>query len=271
MSRIVLSPDDPLGPGEYRLYLRGGSPLAGPGGADRMIDDFTVGSTAPALGTAIDLGSPVSAAATASGSLDLSDDPGAADLYRVDLPAGHFLEARRFEVDAQRIGSPLLSTITVYDAHGRPVPTPVDWLPDDANDPYVFVGLSPGVYYLGVSGRTDLPAGVAPSGGAFRLQAVADPADSPTAVVSSTLNYADPTAGDIPTGLTLRFNGPLDESAQQATPRTRSGSSTPRRARGRPTQSPTTRRRPPPRSCSSRRCRRGGTPSSSRGRGASST
>jgi methionine-rich copper-binding protein CopC len=208
---LVITPGSGLDSGHYRLYLLGSSPLAGPGGADRMIDDFTIGTPAPAIATATELGSPVSSVATASGSLDLAHDPSAVDDYRVELPQGHFWRLGA-EVDAGRIGSALLSTLTVYDAHGNVVSSRDQRVPGFPNDPYMFVGLNPGVYYVGVSGRTGLPPGAAPSGGAFRLQVVADPADAPTKVVSSTLNYADPTEA-IPTGVTIQFNGPLDASA----------------------------------------------------------
>ncbi len=181
-----------------------------------MIDDFSIDPQAPAIGTATDLGSPVSGIATASGSLDLADQPGAAAYYRVELPQGHFWRLGA-EVDAGRVGSALLSALTVYDSQGNVVSSRDEKLPGSLNDPYLFVGLNPGVYYIGVSGRSDLPPGAVRSGGAFRLRVVADPADSPTTIVSSTLNYADPTEA-IPTGLTLRFDGPLDASALAANP-----------------------------------------------------
>jgi methionine-rich copper-binding protein CopC len=208
--QLSVTPAAALGPGHYRLYLLGSSPLAGRAGADRMIDDFTIAAPGPDIGTAVDLGSPVSDVLTAAGSLDLAHDPTAADFYRVELPQGHFWRLG-VEVDAQRIGSALLSTLTIYDAEGNAVASRVERPPDFPEDRYVFLGLDPGVYYIGVSGRTDLPAGTASSGGSFRLRVVADPADAPTTVVSSQVNYADPTE-DIPTGLTLRFNGPLDGS-----------------------------------------------------------
>ncbi len=213
---LVITPAVALGPGHYRLDLVGSSALAGSGGVDRAVDDFTIGSTGVSLGAAVDLGSPVSKVVTASGSLNLANEPSAADLYRVELPQGHFWRLGA-EVDAERLGSALLSTLTVYNAQGQAIPSRVDWLPGEPNDPYLFLGLDPGVYYIGVSGRADLPAGASPKGGAFQLQVVADPADAATTVVSSQLNYADPTAA-IPTGLTLRFNGPLDETAMAGNP-----------------------------------------------------
>ena len=214
---IVLTPGSPLGPGHYRLDLLGGSPLAASPGVDQPVDDFTI--TPPpgsGIASAVELGSPVSAVATASGSLHLADNPGAVDYYRVELPQGHFWRLGA-EVDAGRIGSPLLSSLAVYDAQGRAISTNDEWSPDHPNDPYVFLGLNPGVYYIGVSGRHDLPAGTPPAGGAFRLQVVADPADAATTVVSSSLDFADPTEG-VATGLTLRFSGAMDESAMAGDP-----------------------------------------------------
>jgi methionine-rich copper-binding protein CopC len=213
---VVLTPASPLGPGHYQLDLLGSSSLAGASGVDRPVDDFTIAPPTGGLATAVELGSPVSAVATASGSLDLADDPGALDYYRVELPPGHFWRLGT-EVNAGAIGSPLLSSLAVYNANGQPIATQDDWNPAQHNDPYLYVGLNPGVYYIGVSGRTALPHGMAPTGGAFDLQVVADPADAATTVVSSTLDYADPTE-DVPTGLTLQFSGAMDESAMAGNP-----------------------------------------------------
>ncbi len=211
--RLVLTPGTPIGPGHYRLYLLGDSGLRGldgsttAGGADRLIDDFTVASPA-GPGTAVDLGSPVGVPASARGTLDPVGDPGAVDYYRVELPRGHFWRLG-VEVDAAR-GSALLPALTVYDAQGHAIATRNESLPNDPGDPYAYLGLGPGVYYIGVSARSDVPSGA----GAFRLQVVADPADSPTTVVSSMLDHADPTES-VPTGLTLRFSGPLDGAAME--------------------------------------------------------
>jgi methionine-rich copper-binding protein CopC len=209
--QVVVTPATTLGPGHYRLYLLGRSPLAPPGTGDTPVDDFTVAAPTGGISTAIDLGSPVGTLATGLGSLDLADNPAAMDYYRIELPQGHFWRLGA-EVDDQRIGSALQSSLTIYNSQGQAILGKDDLMPGDANDPYVYLGLNPGVYYIGVSGLASLPAGEAHAGGAFRLEVTADPADAPTRVVSSKLNFADPTE-DVPTGLTLQFSGPLDESA----------------------------------------------------------
>ena len=99
--------------------------------------------------------------------------------------------------------------------------------PISASDPYLFAGLSPGVYYVGVSGAGNLPgqpggydpvagtigtAGLSQPGGPFSLNLVADVADAPTRVTGFALIQDDPLASS-PTGLTLTFSGPLDAAS----------------------------------------------------------
>ncbi len=213
----LITTSAPLATGRYRLYLLGtanlngsdGSTLAG--GGDQLIDDFTIAAPGPDLGSATDLGSPIGAVATVPGSLDLASDPGAVAYYRVELPAGHFWRLGA-EVDAGRIGSPLFTSLTVLDAQGRPIATSTTGRPDYPNDPFEFLGLGPGTYYIAVSGRSGLVDGAGASSGAFRLQVVADPADNPTAVEAFSLDFADPTSR-VPTGLTIQFAGPMSEAA----------------------------------------------------------
>ena len=94
---------------------------------------------------------------------------------------------------------------------------------DAPHDPFLFAGLRPGTYYVGVSGTGNLPgepggydpatrsAGSVPqtqAGGPFTLHIVADPADSPTQLLSFAVDQADP-LNPQPTGLTLGFSGTL--------------------------------------------------------------
>ena len=118
------------------------------------------------------------------------------------------------EVDASRIGSPLVSSLTIYDAQGQAIPTREGVPTDFPRDPYLFAGLEPGTYYLGVSAGS---GGATPSGGAFDLRVVADPADAPTTVESISVDDADPTE-NVPTGLTIGFSGAMDELAMAANP-----------------------------------------------------
>src|SRR5208282_2918414 len=101
-------------------------------------------------------------------------------------------------------------------------------LPDAPEDPYLFAGLQPGTYYVGVSGVGNLPGlpgGYDPvtgspgsvtqtqNGGPFTLYVVADPVDTPPTVLGLTLDHADP-ADSAPTGFTLAFSRPIAVSGQ---------------------------------------------------------
>ena len=92
---LVITPAAALGPGHYRLYLLGSSPLAGPGGADRLVDDFTIGSPGPASARRSTSARPSRRSATASGSLDLAHDPSGGRPLPGRIAAGPLLEARR--------------------------------------------------------------------------------------------------------------------------------------------------------------------------------
>src|SRR5208337_1444811 len=161
---------------------------------------------------------------TSSGSLDLAAAQTYA-LYKVTLGPGHFWRLG-VELDAQRIGSSLLGALTLFDQQGNVLATrdTGTGLPSSPDDPYLFTGLNPGVYYIGVSGAGNLAgqpgsydpvtgtigsAGQAQAGGAYDLRVVADPADSLTQVTGFSLQRAD-TLNSTPTGLTLTFSGPID-------------------------------------------------------------
>jgi len=62
------------------------------------------------------------------------------------------------ELDDQRIGSNLSGALTLFDQLGNVLATrdAGTGLPSDSNDPYLFTGLNPGVYYIGVSGAGNL-------------------------------------------------------------------------------------------------------------------
>jgi hypothetical protein len=222
----------PLGAGDYRLVLLASSALKGidfsslAGKTDQTVGTFNINPKGVGLSDANDLGSPVSTVVNATGQLNLTEDPGAVGLYKVELPEGHFWRLG-VEVNAQAIGSPLLSRLSVFDATGKLVASDVTGLSNTPDDPYIFLGLNPGTYYIGISGIGNVPgqpggydiatatAGSSQTGlvsGAYRLGIVADPADSLTMVETVTVDHADPTS-EMPTGLTIHFNGPLDELA----------------------------------------------------------
>ena len=162
-----------------------------------------------------------------AGSLDLSVQENV-NLYKITLAPGHFWRLG-VELDDQRIGSNLSGALTLFDQLGNVLATrdAGTGLPSDSNDPYLFTGLNPGVYYIGVSGAGNLAGqtggynpvtgttgslGQVQLGGAYQLQVVADPADSLTQVVGSSLQQAD-ALDPTPTGLTLSFSGPIDPNS----------------------------------------------------------
>ena len=107
-----------------------------------------------------------------------------------------------------------------------PLAIPARGCPTTPNDPYIFTGLNPGVYYIGVSAQGTLrgrlgydpvngtsgTAGLAQAGGSYDLQVVADPADSLTQVLGFSLQKAD-ALDPIPTGMTLSFSGTIDPNS----------------------------------------------------------
>ena len=122
-----------------------------------------------------------------AGKLDFAANPSAVNLYQITLPAGHFYRLGA-EVSAQRDGSALDAALTLFDSQGRAISSDDVGRPDAPNDPFLFAGLKPGTYYLGVSGSGNLPglpggynvqtrtSGLPQTGpgGAFTLHLVAD-------------------------------------------------------------------------------------------------
>ena len=227
---LTLHAAAPLAPGQYRLILPGTSFLAGldgsfaanPDGTDLALGDFTVARPGAGLSDAVALG-PIGATPVAvAGKLDFTANASAVSLYKITLPAGHFYRLGA-EVSAQRDGSPLDAALTLFDAQGNAISTDDVGRPDAPHDPFLFAGVKPGTYYLGVSGTGDLPGlpggynvlAQSPgpqqtgSGGTFTLHLVADAADLPGALIGFSVQHADP-LDPTPTGFTLRFSAPLD-------------------------------------------------------------
>ncbi len=196
-----------------------GTAVAG-GGASRTADDSSVGSTGPDLAGATDLGTASAIETVRPDRLDLASNPSAVKLYRLALPQGHYWRLG-LEVSAERDGGTLTSSLSLFDDQGRLIATASRGRPDVPADPYLFAGLGPGTYYVGVSDVGNVPdadgtyapthdgSSTAQPGGAFRLHVVADPADRATQVVGLQVDHADPLS-PLPTGVTLRFSGSID-------------------------------------------------------------
>ncbi len=219
-----------LEPGTYRIVISDTSFLMGVDfsflpnvGTRETVATFQLASARGAtLDEALDLGQLERRIRRVDGALDFASDPKAVQLYRFTVPEGHFW---RFgaELSAQRIGSPLDAAIALFDAQGNVLATADLGLAAAPNDPYLFQGLKPGTYYLGVSGTENLPgapggydpaAGTPESrnleraGGPYRLRLVIDPADEPGRLLNFYLNRADARDPN-PTGFSLKFSGPV--------------------------------------------------------------
>ena len=228
----------PLTPGEYRLVLPQFSMLMGADGSfvddtggDQVLGGFTVSQPGVRLADAQDLGTVGGSTLALPGSLDLQADPGAVRLYKFTVAPGHFWRLAA-EVTAQRDGSPLAASLTLFDALGRPISVASVGRPDAPRDPYLFAGLAPGTYYLGVSGQGNVPTapgGYDPvsgrrgtitnpqAGGPFTLHLAADAYDSSVRLLGAALNYADP-LDPTPSGFTLAFSGLLDINTLRGDP-----------------------------------------------------
>ncbi len=228
-SQISLDLTKPLLDGHYQLLVLGSNQLAGldgtslaSDGTDTVISDFTIGSKSNGLDSAVDLGTPTSTDTVHSDVLDLSSNPTAVNYYKVTLASGHQWRLG-LEVLLTGKGGSISTTLSLFDSQGKLVTTSSVGTESDPGDPYLFAGLGPGVYYVGLSARGNVPdssgvynqsgqsvAGSASSqtGGPYQLHVVADPADQPTRVLGLQLNHDDPLSKD-PTGLTVQFNGSI--------------------------------------------------------------
>ncbi len=227
-TRIDLSLATPLQPGQYQVVLLGFNGVQGTDGSfvntlgqDQTLASFTVASPGATLADARYLGVVRSSVRTVQGSLDLASHPSDVALYSFVVPSGSTWRLGA-EVQAERIGSPIDTVLTLFDARGHVLAVDDMGRPDASLDPYLFQAVSPGLYYLGVSGSGNVPGkpggydvalGIAGSNaqtqpsGAFQLQVVADPISKPTTVTSFQINTDSITAQ--PIGFSIGFSGAI--------------------------------------------------------------
>jgi hypothetical protein len=227
--QLILKPGQPLWPGHYEIFLARGSGLLSTDleglsgdGTDQAFGNFWIVAKGVGLGDAIDLGTPGPIPTSIPGALDFRANPEDVKLYKITLPDGHFWRLG-VEVSSERDGGSLDSALALFDDQGRPIATDDLGRQDAPQDPFLFAGLRPGTYYVGVSGIGNLsgePRGYDPAtssagsvpqtqaGGLFTLHIVADPADAPISLLSFTTDHADPLDPN-PTGLSLQFSGSL--------------------------------------------------------------
>ncbi len=208
---VTIPLESALEPGRYRIVLAGGAGLlsqaVSDGSWDFMTDqtlaEFQVLGQGADLGPATDVGTLGPYVQTLTGALN---SQGREALYKFTLGAGQSLWRLGLQLDADRIGSPLLGALTVYDQQGQVVATTrgSQGLRSNPNDPYLFLGLQPGTYYVGVSA-----AGSQQVDGAFQLGIVADPATAPTRVTGFALDWTD----GAPTGFTIAFSDSIAPSS----------------------------------------------------------
>ncbi len=161
-----------------------------------------------------DLGAPLdSAVRTVFGHVDLDDPSQSLNLFRIQLDASQSLWQVGLEVQAQVLGNTELDALLkVYDARGQLIDEADKGRLGSPKDPYLFLGLEPGDYYVEVaaSDRFALAFASTPSGlsETFQLLMVAEPATS-TTLVAWEVEHRDPTSAS-PTGLQLQFDRPLN-------------------------------------------------------------
>lgn len=231
-----------LQPGRYQIVILGsssflsgievdgnpGAPLSN-SGYDEVVSTFTIAAPGPhvdpaeRLADAADLGTVGAVPSVTPDSLDLAANSGNYHLYKFTLAPGHFWRLGA-EVTAERDGGTLKAALVLFDAQGRVIKTGKIGRLGAPSDPYLFAGLEPGTYYLGVSAMPNLPGehggynpvagqfgtvGIPQEGGPYRLHVVADVADAPTRLLDSQLIVSDPW-DPRPSGIDLVFSGPMD-------------------------------------------------------------
>ncbi len=225
-TQLTVEVAETLAPGSYQVWVFGDSGIMDPDGNYLTPDyeplelgGFEVVQPGVRLSGATDLGTVAGDPIVVPGTLDFLTDQFAISLYRIELDPGHFWRLGA-EITAERDGSPLDSALSLFDSEGHLIASNDIGRFGTPMDPYLFAGLDPGTYYVGVSGADNL-AGTAggydpvsgstgtikqsQAGGDFRLHLVADAVDSPPLVVSLTLDRAD-SNDPSPTGFTLGFS-----------------------------------------------------------------
>ena len=164
---------------------------------------------------------------TTWGWIDPSNLIAAVDLYKFTLPAGDLWQVG-LAISANSIGSSLLTDLSLFGADGTLIASRNSGtgIPGNPDDPYLFAGLEPGTYYVGISGASNVPYspggydpvlgtpglnGITQAGGLFALNLIESPHTQTTRLLSSTLDYSASDQNS-PTGITLTFSGPIDLS-----------------------------------------------------------
>ena len=124
------------------------------------IAQFTVSpQIGPTLAQATNLGWIGSTVGNVAGTLNLANIKSSVDLYQFTLAPGQIWEVG-LDVAAESIGSPLQPALSLFDDAGSVLATSNSGtgLLNDPVDPYLFAGLQPGTYYVGISGAATFRA-----------------------------------------------------------------------------------------------------------------
>ena len=233
-TRLSAPLTETLAPGHYQVWIVGSSAITDLDGnyltngfTNLVVGQFDVAIPGVSLADAVDLANPGSTPEEVAGALDFQTPSQSVSLYRIQLEPGHFWRLG-LEVTPQSKGGTLDTALALFDDQGQLITSDNVGLPDAPQDPYLFAGLQPGTYYLGVSGVGNLPGlpgGYNPAtgspgsvtqtqnGGPFTLYVVADPVDTPPTVLGLAVDHADP-ADSAPTGFTLAFSRVITVTGQ---------------------------------------------------------
>ncbi len=198
--------------------------------ANYEVGSFSILGQGATTASAIDLGLLGSNVLHVAGQLTPSNYQQAVDVYKFTLPQGHSDYQVGLNVLSGAIGSTLKPALSLFDQNGNLIATrnAGTGTQQDPTDPYLFTGLAPGTYYVGVSGAGNLPnlpggydlatgtpgvSGIAQPGGPFPfvLLANAVPHDQPAQVTSFHVDYLDP-LGSSPTSITMSFSAAINLS-----------------------------------------------------------
>ncbi len=223
--------------GQYEIDLVGGTsisyaasgafgsgPLLWDPNQDQPIGTFTILGQGPTISLS---DSSLIPGQTTWGWIDPSSPTSAVDLYKFTLPAGNLWQVG-LAISANSIGSSALTDLSLFSADGTLIASRNSGtgIPANPNDPYLFAGLEPGTYYVGVSTASNVPYspggydpvlgttglnGITQPSGLFALNLIESPHVQTTRLLSSTLDYSASDQNS-PTGITLTFSGPIDLS-----------------------------------------------------------
>lgn len=218
--------------------LDGNFLISDPNAPTTVISTFHLSEKGVTLGDATPITLQPGIVQTSTSSLDFVNNPYDVKLFKIDLPEGQTWRLGA-EVFARRTGLHLDTGFSLFDVTGHLVQSDQAgnvFNPNESragNDPFFFVGLRPGTYYVGISSQAnfgDTTAGIGynpitgfagsvpnnhEAGGAFRLNLVADAVGVPISVTRFQVDYADTTSSQ-PTGLTIGFSSAVQLSSLHA-------------------------------------------------------